>query len=426
MARKRINEARPHPKDIQNSFISNLEGIEIFIKNVEPVVAEYDQKASLNIKMFKKLIKDALVSGIKENAKDDIGEGNNIQIDEEKAEKATEDILQIMMKYNRLPKINTGQVELLYKSAFVLLTAFLDYLIHDVIHCYYKMYPESLPDRDKELSISLSDLKLCSDRDEAIDIIIDKKVDSILYGNLTSQKTFIKEQLHLDIGESIVKWDIINESIERRNIIVHNDCIVNKRYLRSVELSIIPEGKRLKEGERVSVGAEYFKRVHDEIIIAGITIIQSCWRKWLKDDLDEADKSLILMIYNLLKKEEWSVTEKLGHLSKGMKVYDSSSRNILDINYCQSLKWQGRKAELREELSKFDESNLSPRFKVGLAALKNDKENFYKYSEQAVAINEIDEAAFHDWPLFRELRQDAEYEDKIKAIMQKKYDADKK
>jgi len=73
--------------------------------------------------------------------------------------------------------------------------------------------------------------------------------------------------------------------------------------------------------------------------------------------------------------------------------------------------------ELNKELDKFDESSLSPKFKVGLAALRGDSKKFYKYAEQAVAISEIGEEAFSEWPLFRELRQDAEYEGKIKAIL---------
>lgn len=160
--------------------------------------------------------------------------------------------------------------------------------------------------------------------------------------------------------------------------------------------------------------------MYDEILVAGVAIAQSCWRKWRKDDLDEADRSLIIIVYNLLKREEWKVGEKIGYLSKNMKICDASSRTMLDINYCQSLKWQGKKTELDVELKKFDESNLSPKYKVGLAALRSDKESFYKYAQQAVAIKEISEDDFYEWPLFREMRQDTEYKEKIEAILGRK------
>lgn len=186
MSKKRISKVAPYPKAIQDSFINNLEGMETFVKNVEPIVAKYDQKVIRVTEYMKKAIKEIITSKVKPDIEVKQGEGGNLQIDEGKVEKATEGIMQVLIDHKRLPRMTVGQVELLYRSAFVMLTAFLDYLIHDVIHCYYITYPESLSDKDKELSISLSDLKLCADRDEAMDMIVDKKVDSILYGNLVS------------------------------------------------------------------------------------------------------------------------------------------------------------------------------------------------------------------------------------------------
>jgi len=78
-------------------------------------------------------------------------------------------------------------------------------------------------------------------------------------------------------------------------------------------------------------------------------------------------------------------------------------------------------------LIKFDESNLSPRFKVALSALKSDKDGFYENMKKAAAIEGpegIEEGEFHEWPLFRELRQDSEYEERIKKAFSKKGETD--
>jgi len=234
------------------------------------------------------------------------------------------------------------------------------------------------------------------------------------------QKRFLKEYLSLDLSESIVNWDIINEAVERRNVIIHNECVVNRRYLRSVEPTVIPEGKRLKEGNRVTVDREYFTKVHEEIFTAGVLIAQGCWRKWQKEELEEADTSLINTMYRQLQKEKWHLAEKLGYASKYMETKDVGNRRTIEINYCQALKWQGKEAELQKGISAIDESSLSPKFKACHAALRGNRDDFYKYAEQAVMIDEIDNEAFDEWPLFRELRQDAEYKDKVKAILSRK------
>lgn len=423
MNRKINDKSLPDVQGMQDSFVSNMEAIVNFVENVGPVVTEYDEKVSKTIEKAKqKIIK---ILGPKFEEKQDTDSNREGQKDRNKervVEEAAEGVIQILGKYNRLPRMDIGQVELLYRSAFVLLNAFLDYLIHDVISCYYESYPQSLSEKDKELTIDLSSLSLCSDIDDAVDMIIEKKVDSITYKNLMDQKRFLKEYLSLDLRESVVNWDIINEAVERRNVIIHNECVVNRRYLRSVELTVIPEGKRLKEGDKVVVNSEYFTKVHEEIFMAGVLIAQSCWRKWQKEELEEADASLIQVMYRQLLEEKWHLVEKLGYASKDMETKDVASRWAIDINYCQALKWQGKEAELQKEISAIDESSLSPKFKACLAALKGNRDDFYKYAEQAVMIDELDNEAFDVWPLFRELRQDAEYKDKIKAILSRKSD----
>jgi len=409
-----------NPKGIIDSFTNNLDSIRVFVSNVEPIVIAYDEHVSERMATIKGGIKEIITRG--RTVTDNVSNIpiKKMEIPKERVEQAVEDIMNVLMDYKKLPRITMAQVELLYKSSFVMLISFFDYLLYDIIHCYYKMYPERLPDKD--LSINLSELKLCADLDEAIDVILNNKVDSIIREGLKKQKAFFKKTLQINLKVKIINWDIINEVIERRNIVVHSNSIVDKKYLRNVNFSVVPEKRTaIKEGGKLSVTSEYFKRAYDEILIAGVVLIQSFWRKWMKDDLDNADTSLIASIFELLVREEWSITERIGIFSKDIKVYDAASRHILDINYCQSLKWQGKKTELSAELKKFDESNLSPREKVALSALKGDKEGFYKNVEKAVAIGKLTEEDFRNWPLFRELRQDVEYDERIKkAFSQKK------
>ncbi len=421
--KQKTKQAADSPKEIIDGFTKNLDSIRVFVNNVEPIAIKYDEWASKRVASIKSEIRDVISGGGTATTHVDGAPIERIEIPKERVEQASEEIIDILMKHKRLPWMTMAQVDMLYKSSFVMLISFLDYLLYDIIHCYYKMYPESLSDKD--LSINLSELRLCTDRDEAMDVILDKKVDSITRESLEQQKSFFKNNLKIDLKEEIINWFIINEAVERRNIIVHNNSIVNRRYLRSVDFSVVPEKrKEIKEGEQLSVSGEYFKRAYDEILTAGVVLIQSCWRKWMKDDLDNADTSLISSILDLLVREEWSVAERIGLFSKDIKVHNAASRHILDINYCQSLKWQGKKAELTAELTaelkKFDESNLSPKFMVGLSALKSDKDGFYKNMEKAVAVGEMSEDDFDYWPLFRELRQDIEYDGRLKKAFSQK------
>lgn len=404
------------PEGIIDSFIINLDSIRVFVTNVEPVVIEYDKSISKKLSGVRRDITKIITQGRKVTANGI--KTAELKIPTKKAERVAIKIMRLLMDYDKLPRINVAQVGLLYKSSFVMLISFLDNIIHDMIHCYYRMYPEALSETD--LSINLSELKLCADRDEAIDIIVNKKVDSVMYGNLRSQRLYLKNNLGIDVGEEIIDWDVVNEAVERRNIIIHNNSIINRRYLGSVNYSVLPEKRgEIREGKQLGITAQYFKKVSDEILITGVVLVQKCWRKWMKDDIKNADSDLIRATNRLLLRGEWNVVERIGTFSKDVKVYDAASRHLLDINYCESLKWQGKETELGVELNKFDESNLRPRFLVTLSALKGDKEGFYKNMEKAVAIGDIIQQEFDEWTLFRELRKDNEYDERIKEAFGK-------
>lgn len=142
-------------------------------------------------------------------------------------------------------------------------------------------------------------------------------------------------------------------------------------------------------------------------------MIQVCWRKCEKDDTDDADDQLILEIYDLLVKENWEWTERLGLFSRECSVKSPASRLMLDINYCQSLKWQGKTDKLQEELSKYDISTMSPKFALGVCALRSDRDGFYQNIGSAITIDGMKRTDFMEWPLFRELREDSDYGERI-------------
>jgi hypothetical protein len=87
----------------------------------------------------------------------------------------------------------------------------------------------------------------------------------------------------------------------------------------------------------------------------------------------------------------------------------------LDINYCQSLKWQNKDQELSKELEKFDASTLRPIYLLAYYALKSDSENFLKHVKNAIALDGMQITDFSDWPLFREFRKDPNFIKTIKS-----------
>ncbi|MCJ7655456.1 MAG: hypothetical protein MUO97_09215 [Dehalococcoidia bacterium] len=295
-----------------------------------------------------------------------------------------------------------------------MLVSYFDFLISDLIRYFYRKYPEILS--SKELGLTLKELSLLGGISEAIDFVISKEADNVLYDSLEKQKNYFKNTLKIDMKDNLINWSRLKEAMERRHIIVHNNCKVNRRYLATVNLSEIPEkAKDIKGGTLIEITEEYFRSVFDEICISGLIVLQCCWRKWEKDEIERADNQLVLDIYDALSKENWRGAERLGRFSKECQVAEQACRLILDVNYCQSLKWQNKKNELEGELKKFDVSALSPKFALAVCALRSDRDGFYKNVANAITVDKMPEEHFSKWPLFRELRQDSDYEERIRT-----------
>lgn len=407
MKQERRKKEQYDIETIHRSLTTNLQGLEVFVSNVAPIVRKHDRRLVAKIEKTSKEI--TKIAGLPESA-----------IEEKKKQKiklklTNEQIAQIIAALKGLPRFLTlSQVELLYKSSFVMLMSYFDFLISDLIHYYYQEYPESVS--GKELSITLNELKLCADLTEAIDYVVNKKIDAVLYGSLEDQRRYFENYLKIDAKETIIHWNKINEAMERRHIIVHNNGKINRRYLKNVDLSVIPEKtKDIAEGKKITMNEDYFMTVFDETLIAGIILIQCCWRQWRKDDIDNADRLLNRAMYDALSEEKWTVAERLGLFSKGCEVSNERIRLYSDINYYQSLKWQNKKDELERELGKFDISTLSPIYVLALCALRSDRDNFYKNVEKAIIVDGMEQESFMEWPLFRELREDPDYQKRIEA-----------
>lgn len=409
MAAKKVKKKKEQLdfSKIHGNFTTNMQSLEAFVKNVSPIAEKHDKATREKLDKFTEGI--FKIFGLPRGK---IDERTRKQVVEGVTEDQVKKIIQLVAD---LPRITLSQAELLYRSSFVMLVSYFDFLLSDLIHYFHRRYPESLSGRD--LPLTLSELKLLGGVDEAIDSVINKEADSVLYKSLREQKLYLKNTLKIDTKDSIVNWDRLIEAVERRHIVVHNDCKINRRYLTSVDLSQVPEKtKDLKEGRQVRIRESYFRSVFEEICVSGIVLLQCCWRKWEKDDTSDADSSLNSDIYDALLKENWIRAERLGLFSKEFKVENQAYRIVLDINYCQSLKWQGKTTELEEELKKFDISALSPKFALALFALRSDRDSFYGNVENAITVDKMSEEHFMEWPLFRELRQDPDYEVRIKTV----------
>lgn len=121
------------------------------------------------------------------------------------------------------------------------------------------------PDRQQKL-ISL--ILESADKEEMLSKIIEEKVRNIFYGNPID--FFTKDKAKIGIGNffesnHLERMKIYAEIIARRNVLIHNNSRVDRKYLREVENS------QYKLGNKVEIDKEYLREAG--IILRGYACI---------------------------------------------------------------------------------------------------------------------------------------------------------
>src|SRR5690554_4517558 len=252
--------------NIKFSFSNNFENIREFVSHLSPIIEKNNKEIS---SAFLKAIEEAYnKSGINfEELKT-----NAIELSDEQKK--------LVYRNLKLPesKVIDGDGNL-WKSNFILLISSFEIIISDLISHYYKKYPESL--KENSFEFKFSKLLEYNNIEDFTDEIISNKVESLLYKSFEDQKKYLNKEIKIDLHEDIINWSLIKEAYLRRNLIVHNDSKINKRYIQ--EYSNKSEAENLKEGEKIAINKEYFNDVYEELYSAGFILIQHCWRKWYKE-----------------------------------------------------------------------------------------------------------------------------------------------
>lgn len=239
---------------------------------------------------------------------------------------------------------------------------------------------------------------------------------------ISIKEYFVKKEVEEVMRKSVIDWyklleqnhkvsfSILNEYFEefkeiyyRRNIIVHNNGIVNRTYLKGVDEVA---RKDIKLGEELYTNKSYMERAFNltYIMIYG-TFIETLK---LCEDKDKIISLMFELGYQHMIKEEWIVSKFIFYNLQQIRNQQESDIMLDKINYWISIKNCRGLDEIRNEIEKCDVSAMSDKFKMAKAALLDQYEITYillkKMFPHDMSANSIQE-----WPLFIQYRKSEEY-----------------
>jgi hypothetical protein len=387
------------------NFQKNLYGLTRLVSDLYPVAQMHDKSARDRLLNIEKQIADILSS--KHPHDEPLGPDAQERLDD-----TCHAIVNIISRYDYAwinYNINEQRTSLLLTSAFILLVSYFDFLLSDLIHWYYHKYPEALGDK---ALLTFGELRECSSIDEAIDCLVSKKVESVSFKSFTDQISFFKNELKVPLQEDMTIWPPIQEIILRRNILVHNDGIVNSRYIKGITAL---HAQSPIQGTRLSVDPEYFSHSFAHLLVGGTIFTQICWRKWFPDQLSLADSKLSDLIDKLLSLKDYDTAYRLAIFSKQITTANEDNRHLFDIYYCLVLKRRGKDQDFNSEITKLEKANLNLPCQVAFSAVRGLRKEFYEYLERAAQNDQVHKPELFS-ALYEDLRQEEDFKIQLNKI----------
>lgn len=300
--------------------------------------------------------------------------------------------------------------KMLRTSALMLTVSLLDALFADLLGFYYVKFPKSLD--GQEHTLTFKELCELGSIEVARDSVLNRKVESVLRLSCRQQLAYFAKTLKVDLTDLDPYLDILDETIQRRHVWVHNAGRASKLYLANVAPALLKQYGAV-EGEELPVDHTYLRRAIDRVNLAGVVISQQCWRAWQPDDGAEADDALMDNLFDTLCDKRYVAAQYLGKFAcKSVKSSEAVRRNAI-LNYAQSFKWTGKQDDAVRIVDEHDWSSCSLRYQLAQLVIRDDVNAAIKLLPLALRAEDVTPTQIREWPIFQKFRADA----KVQALL---------
>ena len=233
--------------------------------------------------------------------------------------------------------------------------------------------------------------------------VIEKQIEKLTYDEMKSIGKFFKQTKQDDYINKEFKtiYEDFVEVYYRRNLIIHNNSVVNEQYLNNVKNAECNEGAKLKHSD------EYVEKA--EKTVNNFACLIYALLGTLLTDSDEKERYFsYLEIYSFsrLKASAWQdaqVTEKL------LLKY-SSKEKANQLNYEYNI-FNCRKhlgdMSYKDGLSSIDDSAFDVIYKIAKQLLLDNNDNVYNLLKENYPQNISKEQI--GWPIFIDFRKSEEF-----------------
>lgn len=206
------------------------------------------------------------------------------------------------------------------------------------------------------------------------------------------------------------------ELVERRNLMVHANGIVNEQYINGCRDADFDLGEHVVVGKKVGVPKEYLQESFDAILAVGLFLAIAVAARLCKEQINEI---LLPATYNLIVEGFYIAAIHVIEaptISKLVDKFSDEDRLSTLINLAQAYKWSGNGEKCREILEELDFSASANKFKLSKAVLLDDFETAGRLMPLVVNEDAVTDVAFATWPVFQDFRKTEIFKTKFRDL----------
>jgi len=297
-----------------------------------------------------------------------------------------------------------------------------DAYLGKLIRQIFEIQPEILNSSEKLLKFS--DLTSFEDIDEAKEYIIEKEIESVLRESHINHFVWLERKLDIPLRKDLPSFLDFIEITERRNLFVHTNGVVSRQYLSVCQKNCPKLVEDISIGDKLNADTEYLVKSQEIIFEIGVKLGHVMWRKLMPDDLENADKHLNMICYDLLQSGDFRLSQNLLHFSTKIlrKHSNDEIMSMQIINHALSYYLMGDKKKCKQILKSKDWSASNDKFLLAIDVLKD---NYDSAKELMISIgannNHLTKEAYREWPLFNAFRESDQFLSAYEEIFDEKF-----
>lgn len=292
---------------------------------------------------------------------------------------------------------------------FLSLFAAYDAFIGDLMRALYVRKPALFGAINKELNFR--DVLGAESLDALKEKVLEEEIEDLRRKSYSEQFSVLERRFEIATLTKLDSWPDFLECSQRRNLLTHCDGIVSRQYREKCKEAGIKESEIPPLGTKIGLGSSYFYASCELILELGVKLGHTLWRKCLPNELEQADRHLMYLLYSALESGDWARAEILGEFAFGQhNIANERNKKTIIINYAQALKRNDKAEKATELIKSIDWSATGYEFRLSELVIRECWDEAAGLMREIGAGDQLlSQEAYHLWPLFLEFRETDEF-----------------